>query len=234
MNNADVARIQQALVTAGYFPGVVDGVWGRRTIEAVREFQESEGLMVDGIVGPRTMSRLFRGDVPRLSAPLLPWMAQAHSLLGTKEGRDRANNPLILDWADDLDLHYPGDNIAWCGLFVAHCIGATMTEEILPNNPLGAREWVKFGDPTPPRYGAVMVFWRDRRDSWKGHVGFYSGESSDAYRILGGNQSDSVSQVWIAKDRLLKARWPRTAVSLGGGVAIVELERTEEMSTEEG
>lgn len=234
MNNADVARIQQALVKAGYFPGVVDGIWGRRTIAAVREFQESEGLLVDGIVGPRTMSRLFRGDVPRLSAPLLPWMAQAHGLIGTKEGRDRINNPLILDWADDLDLHYPSDNIAWCGLFVAHCIGATMPDEILPNNPLGAREWMKFGDPTPPRYGAVMVFWREGRDSWKGHVGFYSGESSDAYRILGGNQSDSVSQVWIAKNRLLKARWPRTAVSLGGGAAIVEIERTEALSTEEG
>ncbi|HAV36274.1 MAG TPA: TIGR02594 family protein [Massilia sp.] len=233
MGHPDVAKIQQALVNAGFFPGVVDGVWGRRTIDAVREFQESEGLLVDGIVGPRTMSRLFRGDLPRLSAPLLPWMAQAQGLLGTREGRGAVNNPVILDWADDLDLHYPGDNIAWCGLFVAHCMGAAMPEEILPNNPLGAREWMKFGDPTSPRYGAVMVFWREKREGWKGHVGFYTGESSDAYRILGGNQSDSVSQAWIAKERLLKARWPRTAVSLGGGAAIVELERTGELSTAE-
>lgn len=233
MKNADVARIQQALVNAGFFPGVVDGVWGRRTIEAVRAFQESEGLVVDGIVGPRTMSRLFRGDVPRMNAPLLPWMTQAQGLLGTKEGRGSIDNPVILDWARDLDLHYPADNIAWCGLFVGHCMGATMPEEILPNNPLGAREWLKFGDPTPPRYGAVMVFWREKKEGWKGHVGFYSGESSDAYLILGGNQSDSVSQAWIAKDRLLKARWPRTAASLGGGAAIVEVERTEELSTEE-
>lgn len=233
MNNADVARIQEALVKAGFFPGVVDGVWGRRTIAAVREFQESEGLLADGIVGPKTMARLFRGDVPRMDTPLLPWMAQAQGLLGTKEVAGAGSNRAILQWADDLDLHYPDDNTAWCGLFVAHCMGSTMPDEVLPNNPLGAREWLTFGDPTPPRYGAVMVFWREKREGWKGHVGFYSGESSDAYRILGGNQSDSVSLAWIAKERLLKARWPRTAVSLGGGTAIVQVERTGEMSTVE-
>lgn len=233
MNNADVARIQEALVKAGFFPGVVDGVWGRRTIAAVREFQESEGLLADGIVGPKTIARLFRGDVPRMDTPLLPWMAQAQGLLGTKEVAGAGSNRAILQWADDLDLHYPDDNTAWCGLFVAHCMGSTMPDEVLPNNPLGAREWLTFGDPTPPRYGAVMVFWREKREGWKGHVGFYSGESSDAYRILGGNQSDSVSLAWIAKERLLKARWPRTAVSLGGGTAIVQVERTGEMSTVE-
>lgn len=233
MNNADVAKIQQALVRAGFFPGVVDGIWGRRTITAVREFQESEGLLVDGIVGPRTMARLFRGDVPRMETPLLPWMAQAQDLLGTKEVAGRGSNRDILQWADNLDLHYAGDDVPWCGLFVAHCIGSSMQDEILPNNPLGARQWLNFGDPTPPRYGAVMVFWREKRDGPKGHVGFYSGESSDAYRILGGNQSDSVSLAWIAKERLLKARWPRTAMSLGGGTAIVEVERTGEMSTAE-
>lgn len=233
MNNADVARIQEALVRAGFFPGVVDGVWGRRTIAAVREFQESEGLLADGIVGPKTMARLFRGDVPRMDTPLLPWMAQAQGLLGTKEVAGAGSNRAILQWADDLDLHYPDDNTAWCGLFVVHCMGSTMPDEVLPNNPLGAREWLTFGDPTPPRYGAVMVFWREKREGWKGHVGFYSGESSDAYRILGGNQSDSVSLAWIAKERLLKARWPRTAVSLGGGTAIVQVERTGEMSTVE-
>ncbi len=78
-----------------------------------------------------------------------------------------------------------------------------------------------------------MVFWREKKEGWKGHVGFYSGESSDAYLILGGNQSDSVSQAWVGKDRFLKARWPRTGASLGGGVAIVEMERNEELSTEE-
>lgn len=55
-----------------------------------------------------------------------------------------------------------------------------------------------------------MVFWRDAITSGKGHVGFYAGEDKTAYRILGGNQSNSVSLAWIAKDRLLASRWPAT------------------------
>lgn len=55
-----------------------------------------------------------------------------------------------------------------------------------------------------------MVFWRLSLQSGKGHVGFYAGEDKDAYRILGGNQSDSVSLAWIGKDRFLTARWPAT------------------------
>jgi hypothetical protein len=55
-----------------------------------------------------------------------------------------------------------------------------------------------------------MVFWRRTRESGLGHVGFYVGEDAGAYRILGGNQSDSVSLAWIRKDRLVDARWPAT------------------------
>ncbi|HEY3495976.1 MAG TPA: hypothetical protein VGK73_14860, partial [Polyangiaceae bacterium] len=48
----------------------------------------------------------------------------------------------------------------------------------------------------------------------KGHVGFYVGEDATAYQILGGNQANSVCLTWLAKDRLLAARWPKGASSL--------------------
>ena len=111
-----------------------------------------------------------------------------------------------------LDIDYAGDDVAWCGLFVAHCIGSTLGNEPLPANPLGARSWLKFGSPSKPQPGAVMVFWRGSRTGWQGHVGFYAGENdAKGYLILGGNQSDAVNYTWLAKDRLLDARWPATA-----------------------
>ena len=55
-----------------------------------------------------------------------------------------------------------------------------------------------------------MVFWRKSPTSGLGHVGFYAGEDKSAYRILGGNQSNSVSLAWVLKDRLVSARWPAT------------------------
>ena len=50
--------IQSLLARIGYNPGVVDGVFGQQTREAVREFQLDNGLLTDGVVGPSTWSRL--------------------------------------------------------------------------------------------------------------------------------------------------------------------------------
>jgi len=38
---------------------VVDGIFGPRTEAAVRQFQQSKGLVADGIVGPRTWPALI-------------------------------------------------------------------------------------------------------------------------------------------------------------------------------
>ena len=220
MGSQAVERIQDALKNKGFDPGPIDGVWGRQTIAAVKAFQAANGLEVDGIVGSETSGALFKGmtlpepAAQQNSGSVLVWFEEARSLLGTKEVPGDANNPIILDWAGDLDIHYPGDDIPWCGLFVAHCIGATLPGESLPGNPLGARRWEKFGDGTEPRLGAVMVFWRKSRSSGLGHVGFYNGEDDDAYQILGGNQSDQVSLAWVSKSRFVEARWPSSASSL--------------------
>jgi hypothetical protein len=39
-----------------------------------------------------------------------------------------------------------------------NCVGSTISDERLPSNPPGARQWEKFGDPTTPRLGAIRVF----------------------------------------------------------------------------
>jgi hypothetical protein len=64
----------------------------------------------------------------------------------------------------------------------------------------------------------VLVFWRVSKASGLGHVGFYNGEDQNAYHVLGGNQSDSVSIARVGKDRFLEARWPRSAAGLTGRV----------------
>lgn len=52
------AAIQAALLSLGFDPGPVDGVWGKRSEAAVREYQRSRQLEVDGQVGPITRARL--------------------------------------------------------------------------------------------------------------------------------------------------------------------------------
>ena len=58
-NDAAVVReLQQALAAAGYDPGPADGTYGEQTEAAVVAFQQSNGLSVDGRVGPETAAAL--------------------------------------------------------------------------------------------------------------------------------------------------------------------------------
>lgn len=232
MDQNQVKKIQQALLDKGYNPGPIDGIWGRNTSGAVEKFQADHGLVVDGIVGPETLAALF-GSVVQMSpsGAMLPWFQTAVGLMGTREVVGEGDNQDIIRWAKTLHLDYAGDDVPWCGLFVAHCVGATLPKEPLPGNPLGARQWGHFGDSTEPRLGAVMVFWRESTTCGKGHVGFYAGEDKDAYQILGGNQSNQVSLAWVAKDRFITARWPKTASFLMSSAVVKD--RNDGLSTDE-
>lgn len=51
--------LQEKLVTLGYSTNGVDGIFGSGTYSAVREFQKTRGLSVDGIVGQNTWRKLL-------------------------------------------------------------------------------------------------------------------------------------------------------------------------------
>lgn len=58
----DAVKSAQCLLAAkGYSEvGAADGIFGRKTDQAVRRFQKDKGLQVDGIVGPKTWAALKR------------------------------------------------------------------------------------------------------------------------------------------------------------------------------
>ncbi|MBU2102431.1 MAG: peptidoglycan-binding domain-containing protein [Candidatus Omnitrophota bacterium] len=51
-------NIQVALRAAGFYNGAVDGKIGKKTKEAIEEFQKANGLKADGKVGPQTWAKL--------------------------------------------------------------------------------------------------------------------------------------------------------------------------------
>ena len=60
MRGDDVATLQSRLIEMGFNPGRVDGIYGNVTENAVKEFQKSVGVKVDGICGPGTVISLMR------------------------------------------------------------------------------------------------------------------------------------------------------------------------------
>lgn len=57
---SEVEALQLALNRAGFLSDAPDGIFGPRTEAAVREFQRSRGLRVDGVAGPQTWQALSR------------------------------------------------------------------------------------------------------------------------------------------------------------------------------
>ena len=58
---------QRLLKSYGYYGGSIDGVYGTKTTQAVRQFQVYNGLVVDGKIGPKTNAKLTSNNA--VSAP---------------------------------------------------------------------------------------------------------------------------------------------------------------------
>ena len=54
----EVRQIQTKLKRWGYYNGSVDGIFGSKTLAAVKLFQKKNGLTVDGIAGSKTLAAM--------------------------------------------------------------------------------------------------------------------------------------------------------------------------------
>jgi len=59
-SGSDVLKMQKALVALGYNTGGTDGKFGPTTEKAVRQFQQDNGITVDGLAGSATLTLLYR------------------------------------------------------------------------------------------------------------------------------------------------------------------------------
>lgn len=145
------------------------------------------------------------------------WLPLARSFIGLREIPGAAHNATIKGWLRRLGAWWQDDETPWCGVFV----GFVMRESgfDVPRYYMRAKAWAEWGanlrtDRLSP--GAILVFSREGG----GHVGFYVGEDASAYHVLGGNQSNAVTIMRIAKSRLTASRWPRGVPVIDGPVRL--------------
>ncbi len=55
---SNVRTLQTKLKNWGYYQGSIDGIYGSKTVEAVKYFQRKNGLVVDGIAGNKTLAAM--------------------------------------------------------------------------------------------------------------------------------------------------------------------------------
>src|SRR6056297_2362183 len=60
---SDVAILQQRLTDMNLYNGKIDGIYGKKTVEAVKKLQNTNGLKVDGIAGNSTYQYLANDNI---------------------------------------------------------------------------------------------------------------------------------------------------------------------------
>ena len=132
----------------------------------------------------------------------LAWVEEARKHIGLKEITPNYQHKikarqkqLVCEWLG---------NVAWCGVFVAHCLKTA-------GKPYPDKFWAaKSFESTPvelsnPAVGCIVVFTR----KGGGHVGFVVGKDDKGnIMVLGGNQGDSVNIKPFAASRTRSYYWP--------------------------
>lgn len=150
-------------------------------------------------------------------------MELARRFEGVKEVRGSVDNPQIMAFLR-LDQSWPSnDEVPWCSGF-ANYIAWLADRHRTVSQHLRARAWLRVGVPLDldspllaasrdVRMNTAVIFMRggstagpDVLDA-PGHVAFYLSHTESEVRVIGGNQSDSVSIASYPRSRVLGLRY---------------------------
>ena len=87
--STEILNVQRRLSELGFYTGEIDGINGTRTKIAVQNFQSKAGLTPDGIIGPKTLSALEKGE---------------ESYVTIDNSNNNINNSTTIDTSSALDL----------------------------------------------------------------------------------------------------------------------------------
>ena len=83
----EVKKLQEQLNKLGYNAGAVDGIFGSHTESAVKAFQKANGLVVDGIVGPKTQNKLNEKLKPKSQSGNVKQLQEILTQIGIDVGK---------------------------------------------------------------------------------------------------------------------------------------------------
>ena len=87
--STEILNVQKRLSELGLYSGEIDGINGSRTKIAIKNFQNKAGLTPDGIIGPKTLSALAKGE---------------DSYVTVDNSKNNSNNSTTIATSSALDL----------------------------------------------------------------------------------------------------------------------------------
>lgn len=158
----DVKELQIRMRDLGYYHARIDGIFGRGTDDAAKQFQAKVfGLAeADGKVGPRTWARLFgEGRPPQVPDATSPVRAGLNYLRLTKTNRRDEKGLMVFDLALYKDGRFQ-ESIPACSGIRSRQAFRTGSESVSRSN-----------EPIPEgRWTLSNMKWRDGRDNYQGRV----------------------------------------------------------------
>ncbi len=136
----------------------------------------------------------------------IPMIKEAVKYYGLKEIPGVQHNDQILKFFKETgNGKIRTDEDAWCSVFVSFCAkqnGFVFTKKAT------AKSWMEVGKEVKnPLPGDVVIFWRDDKNSWKGHAAIYIGQDENGDIIcIGGNQDDEVNIGYYSGDHVVGYR----------------------------
>ena len=121
------------------------------------------------------------------------------------EGKDH-NVDVIKYFKETGHNHIKKDETSWCSVYMSWC---AMKAGMYYSKSLTARSWLKMGARVfLPQPGDIVVFWREKVNSWEGHVSIYLCEDKKSKQIfcLGGNQDGKVCVASYPSEQVLGYR----------------------------
>jgi len=103
----DVLALQVRLQALGFPVGALDGIYGPATEVAVRTYQRVQGLLADGLAGPRTLARLGLSEADQLPSVIPGVTVERVSVMfpDTPLAPIRTHLPVVLQALLEAELH---------------------------------------------------------------------------------------------------------------------------------
>ena len=176
----------------------------------VASFQTKNEFLVSLVEGKVVKSELIQLLEQKLNVTIYPSQRKVLHTAVEEYGVgnfEKSNNPEVIKYFKETGFGYiKTDETNWCAAFVNYCVKQNGYK--YPHS-LTARSWLGQGKKvTDPKTGDIIIFWREKKNGWKGHVAFFVQADKEKGLIYcyGGNQDGKVCVKAYPEERVLAYR----------------------------